>query len=69
MTQTTITTLFLDIGNVLLTNGWDRNSRRLAAEQFDLDFAEMEELHHFTFDTYEDGKIRCNDVLKRVVFY
>ncbi len=32
-----ITTLFLDIGNVLLTNGWDRHMRRKAAEIFSLD--------------------------------
>jgi putative hydrolase of the HAD superfamily len=69
MTQTTITTLFLDIGNVLLTNGWDRNSRRLAAERFDLDFADMDERHHLTFDTYEEGKLSLNEYLKRVIFY
>lgn len=64
-----ITTLFLDIGSVLLTNGWDRNSRRLAAEKFGLDFAEMDERHHLTFDTYEEGKLSLNDYLKRVIFY
>lgn len=69
MTATHITTLFLDIGKVLLTNGWDRNSRRLAAEKFDLDFAEMDERHHLTFDTYEEGKLSLDDYLKRIVFY
>jgi len=69
MPSTSITTLFLDIGKVLLTNGWDRNSRSLAAEQFGLDFAEMDERHHLTFDTYEEGKLSLNDYLKRVVFY
>ncbi|MCB9419916.1 MAG: HAD family phosphatase [Ardenticatenaceae bacterium] len=69
MIPTPITTLFLDIGQVLLTNGWDRHSRRLAAEQFGLDFAEMDERHHLTFDTYEEGKLSLNDYLKRVVFY
>ena len=32
-----ITTLFLDIGGVLLTNGWDRKARRRAAETFHFD--------------------------------
>jgi hypothetical protein len=33
MTETLpITTLFLDIGGVLLTNGWDHRMRRRAAE-------------------------------------
>jgi putative hydrolase of the HAD superfamily len=63
------TTLFLDIGGVLLTNGWDRNVRMRAAEKFGVDFNEMDERHHLTFDTYEEGKISLDEYLKRVVFY
>jgi len=64
-----ITTLFLDIGGVLLTNGWDHNSRKRAAEMFDLDYDEMSERHHLTFDTYEEGKLSLDEYLNRVVFY
>src|ERR1043165_989424 len=64
-----ITTLFLDIGGVLLTNGWDHNSRKRAAETFGLDYDEMSERHHLTFDTYEEGKLSLDEYLKRVVFY
>src|SRR5690242_6109920 len=64
-----ISTLFLDIGGVLLTNGWDRKSRRLAAESFALDFEEMNERHHLTFDTYEEGKLSLDEYLERVVFH
>ncbi len=64
-----ITTLFLDIGGVLLTNGWDRKARRLAASTFDLDFDEMNERHHLTFDTYEEGKLKLDEYLDRVIFY
>ncbi len=64
-----ITTLFLDIGGVLLTNGWDRGIRRLASEKFGLDYAEMDERHHLTFDTYEQGKLSLDEYLNRVVFY
>lgn len=64
-----ITTLFLDLGGVLLTNGWDRNSRELAAESFGLNRKEMDERHHLTFDTYEAGKITLDQYLSRVVFY
>ena len=32
-----INALFLDIGGVLLTNGWDRNVCARAAEKFHLD--------------------------------
>jgi putative hydrolase of the HAD superfamily len=63
------TTLFLDIGGVLLTNGWDRNVRMRAAEKFRVDFNELDERHHLTFDTYEEGKISLDEYLKRVVFY
>ena len=48
-----ITTLFLNIDGVLLTNGWDRGIRILASKKFGLDHAEMDERHHLTFDTYE----------------
>jgi putative hydrolase of the HAD superfamily len=64
-----ITTLFLDIGGVLLTNGWDRGIRTLASEKFGLDYKEMDERHHLTFDTYEEGKLSLDEYLKRVVFY
>lgn len=64
-----VTTLFLDIGGVLLTNGWDHNSRKRAAETFGLDYEEMSERHHLTFDTYEEGKLSLDEYLNRVVFY
>jgi putative hydrolase of the HAD superfamily len=64
-----ITTLFLDIGGVLLTNSWDQKTRKLAAEKFSLDYDEMNERHHLTFDTYEEGKLTLDDYLDRVIFY
>jgi putative hydrolase of the HAD superfamily len=69
MTTTKVTTLFLDIGGVLLTNGWGRASRKSAAENFKLDFAEMDERHHLTFDTYESGKLGLDEYLNRVIFH
>jgi putative hydrolase of the HAD superfamily len=70
MQETTpITCLFLDIGGVLLTNGWDHDARHRAATTFQLDLAEMEERHHLTVDTYEEGKLTLDDYLERVVFY
>ena len=64
-----ITTLFTDIGGVLLTNGWDRKARAEAAQLFNLDLIEVEERHHLTFDTYEVGKITLDEYLDRLVFY
>lgn len=43
-----ITTLFLDIGGVLLTDGWDRHARKRAATTFTLELAELEQRHHLT---------------------
>ncbi len=64
-----VTTLFLDIGGVLLTNGWDHGMRRRAAEQFGLNYAELDERHHLTCDTYELGKLSLGQYLDRVVFF
>ncbi len=64
-----ITTLFLDIGGVLLTNGWDRQARLKAIKQFDLDAEEVNERHHLTFDTFEVGKLTLAEYLNRVIFY
>jgi putative hydrolase of the HAD superfamily len=64
-----ITSLLLDIGGVLLTNGWDRHSRKKAAERFELDYSYMDERHHLTFDTYEEGKLSLAQYLDRVIFF
>ena len=64
-----ITALFVDIGGVLLTDGWDHDARKRAATNFKLELAEMEDRHHLTFDTYEEGKLTLEDYLGRVIFY
>ena len=64
-----ITTLFLDVGGVLLSNGWDQHARRRAARHFQLDWAAMEERHRLTFETHEEDKLLFAEYLNRVVFY
>jgi putative hydrolase of the HAD superfamily len=64
-----IMALFLDIGGVLLNTGWDHLARRRAAKHFKLKWAEMEDRHHLTFDTYEEGKLTLEEYLGRVVFH
>ncbi|MCB2227953.1 MAG: HAD family phosphatase [Desulfarculaceae bacterium] len=64
-----IDTLLLDIGGVLLTNGWDRHSRKEACAKFGLDPEDTDERHHLTFDTYEEGKLSLDEYLERVVFH
>lgn len=60
--------LFLDIGGVLLTNGWGHESRQKAAQEFGFDFMEMEALHNFIFNVYEIGRITLDEYLDIVVF-
>jgi putative hydrolase of the HAD superfamily len=66
---TDITCLFLDIGGVLLSDGWDRHARKRAAAHFKLNWPELEARHHLTSDTYEEGKLTLEEYLDRVVFY
>jgi putative hydrolase of the HAD superfamily len=60
--------LFSDIGGVLLTNGWGHQSRKEAAQKFNIDYEEMDVLHDFIFNVYEMGKITLDDYLNTVVF-
>jgi len=64
-----ITTLFLDIGGVLLSNGWGHESRKLAAETFHLNYDEMEKRHSINMAVHEEGKLTLSEYLNRVVFY
>lgn len=64
-----ITTLFVDVGGVLLTNGWDHLARKRAAKQFKLNWADMDERHRLVFETHEEGKLSFEEYLGRIVFY
>jgi putative hydrolase of the HAD superfamily len=64
-----ITTLFLDIGGVLLTNGWDTELRKQTAEHFSLDYDEIYHRHHVTYDIYEEGKMTLDEYLWQIIFY
>lgn len=67
--EAAITCVFVDIGGVLLTNGWDHHARKRAAENFKLEWAEMEDRHRLNFATYEEGKLTLEEYLSRTVFY
>ncbi|WP_263385061.1 HAD-IA family hydrolase [Granulicella arctica] len=67
--QSPITTLFVDVGEVLLTNGWDHLARKRAARHFHLDWASMEERHRLVFETHEEGKLTFEEYLHWVVFF
>ena len=63
-TDPQITALFLDVGGVLLANAWDTKIRRNTCEYFNLDFDELNERHHLSFDTYELGKLSLDEYLE-----
>lgn len=64
-----ITTLFWDIGGVVLTNGWDRESRKDAVAAFHLDWEEFEDRHDLSFPAFDTGQISLNEYLDRTLFY
>jgi putative hydrolase of the HAD superfamily len=63
------TCVFVDIGGVLLTNGWDHHARRRAANHFKLPWADMNARHRLNFEIHEEGKLAFEDYLSRIVFY
>jgi putative hydrolase of the HAD superfamily len=67
--STEIRGLLLDVGGVLLSNGWDHLARKRVAKHFKLDWAEMEERHRLNFETHEEGRMTFAEYLRRVVFY
>lgn len=64
-----ITTLFWDVGGVLLTNAWDRAQRKQALDHFALDEAEFDDRHDMVVSSFERGKIALPEYLERTVFY
>lgn len=64
-----ITTLFWDIGGVILTNGWGRGSRKEAAEAFHFDYEEFQDRHDLSFPAFDSGHITLNEYLDRTLFY
>jgi putative hydrolase of the HAD superfamily len=64
-----INTLFWDIGGVILTNGWDRGSRRDAATAFHLDWEEFQDRHELSFPAFDSGHITLDEYLDRTLFY
>ena len=67
--MSTISCLLLDIGGVLLSNGWDHKFRQKAAEHFHLDVYEMAKRHKLVFEMFEEGRVSLDDYLDNVVFY
>ena len=69
MIHSKIICLFLDIGGVLLTDGWSHGASKLAVKKFNLDFEELNKRHTEALETYELGKFTLEDFLDRTVFH
>jgi len=67
--DSSITALFLDIGGVLLTDGWSHKASKLAAKEFGMNLEELNKRHSEALDTYELGKLTIEEYLSLVVFY
>jgi putative hydrolase of the HAD superfamily len=63
-----ITTIFFDIGGVLLTDGWGHDSRRAAAVQFGLDWDDFTDRHEKVAHLIETNRLTLEHYLDRVIF-
>jgi putative hydrolase of the HAD superfamily len=64
-----ITALFFDVGGVLATNGWDRDSRRLAVSGFQLDPPDFDRRHGEVVDAFDAGRMTLDAYLDHTVFH
>lgn len=64
-----IGTVLFDVGGVLLTNGWDRDERKVVLSHFNVDAAEYEQRHEPADDEWEKGLITADEFLRRTVFF
>ncbi len=60
--------LFLDIGGVLLSDGWNYKSRIQAVEKFSLEPIQFQKDHSVAFPLFENGKLNLDQYLDCVVF-
>lgn len=64
-----IRAIFSDVGGVILTNGWDLNSRIRAAVTFGIDWDDFEARHEPLLNDLETGRLDFDDYLRRAVFH
>ncbi|SFI15098.1 HAD family hydrolase [Halpernia frigidisoli] len=64
-----IKAVFMDIGGVLLTNGWGHESRIEAAKVFGFDYEEINILHNFIYDVFEIDSISLDEYLNTILFH
>jgi putative hydrolase of the HAD superfamily len=67
--MSTISTVFWDVGGVLLTNGWDHAGRKNVLDYFGMDVEEFERRHPDPCDAWEKDLIDVEEYLAETVFY
>lgn len=63
-----INTLLFDIGGVILSNGWGRESRKQACEKFGLNFDDFQTRHKQFADGLELGQLDLETYVEEAVF-
>lgn len=61
--------IFFDIGGVLGSNGWDREQRGRAIQQFSLDADDFQFRHEEVVGSWEEGRITLDEYLDIAVFH
>lgn len=61
--------IFFDIGGVLGSNGWDREQRERAIEQFDMNADDFQWRHEEVMGEWEEGRIALDEYLDVAVFH
>lgn len=61
--------IFFDIGGVLGSNGWDREQRQRAVEQFDLNAEDFQWRHEEVIGEWEEGRITLEEYLDIAIFH
>jgi len=69
MDNNLIKCLFLDVGGVLMSNGWGHELRQKVSEVFNIEYDEMNMRHTQMFDIYENGKITFDEYLTKSIFF
>lgn len=64
-----ISTIFWDVGGVLLSNAWDHDLRQQTIGHFGLDWEEFRERHDLVFHSFETGRITLDSYLACTVFH
>ncbi len=62
-------TLFVDIGGVLLSDGWGWRQRQRAIAEFGLDAKDFGERHLQAWNSYQLGKCSLDEYFERALFY